>query len=147
MEYGLSCNLLNLQDLPDNIIVSDMYGERSREFQKIQDVVTRTDKFIFIIPEYNGSFPGVLKVFIDSCDFPQSFAKKKCTLVGLSAGKFGNLRGLSHFSGIANYVKMDVYHNKMYLPEIDNDIADDGIINDPEHIALIESQIEGFIEF
>lgn len=146
-DKGIEANLIDLQDLPHDFILSDMYGKRSDEFQKIQNIVTKTDKFLFVIPEYNGSFPGVLKAFIDACSFPESFANKKSALVGLSAGKFGNLRGLSHFSGVANYIKMDVYHNKMYLPAIGDDINDDGKINTPQHVSLIEGQIEGFINF
>ena len=146
-EKGIDCNIIDLQDLPADFITSNMYGKRTDEFQKIQDVVSKTDKFLFVIPEYNGSFPGVLKAFIDACTFPESFEGKKCALVGLSAGKFGNLRGLEHFTGVANYVKMDVCHNKMYLPGIGNDINNDGEINTPIHVSLIENQIEGFIGF
>src|SRR5476651_652154 len=72
-DKGLPTNLLSLTDLPPNLIETDLYGKRSPEFQKIQDLVTSTTKFLFVIPEYNGSFPGVLKVFIDACDFPGSF--------------------------------------------------------------------------
>ena len=146
-EKGVECNLVDLQDLPADFTTSNMYGNRTNEFQKLQDVISESDKFFFVIPEYNGSFPGVLKAFIDACKFPESFAGKKCGLVGLSSGKFGNLRGLEHFSGVANYIKMDVYNNKMYLPGIDSDINDDGEINTPHHVELIEKQIDGFIEF
>ncbi len=35
---------------------------RSPEIQKIEnDILIPTAKFIFIVPEYNGSYPGVLK--------------------------------------------------------------------------------------
>jgi len=146
-EKGTDCNIIDLQDLPDDFISSNMYGKRTDEFQKIQDIVSNTSKFLFVIPEYNGSFPGILKAFIDACTFPESFEGKKCAMVGLSAGKFGNLRGIEHFTGVANYIKMDVYHNKMYLPGIGNDINDDGEINTPQHVALIENQIKGFINF
>lgn len=146
-EKNVNCEIVDLKDLPNDFTTSNMYGKRTDEFQKTQDVISKSDKLFFVIAEYNGSFPGVLKAFIDSCDFPESFAGKKCGMVGLSAGKFGNLRGLEHFTGVANYIKMDVYHNKMYLPGIENDINDDGEINTPQHVALIESQIEGFINF
>lgn len=146
-EKGLDAELIDLQSLPNDFIFSNMYGNKNPDFEAIQKVISNTDKFLFVIPEYNGGFPGVLKAFIDACKFPESFAEKKCALTGLSDGKFGNLRGISHFSGIANYIKMDVYHNKMYLPAIGKDINDDGKINDEHHVSLIEKQIEGFINF
>src|SRR5213080_3079316 len=88
-EKGVEAGLLSLAQLPPNLIETDLYGKRSPEFAKIQQTITQTDKFIFIIPEYNGSYPGVLKVFIDACDFPASFYDKKVALVGVSSGKYG----------------------------------------------------------
>ena len=76
-QKGLQANVLSLTQLPDNIIVSDLYGSRSPEFNQIQQLITDTSKFLFVIPEYNGSFPGVLKVFMDACSFPQSFYDKR----------------------------------------------------------------------
>jgi chromate reductase len=76
-EKGLETNLLSLMQLPAGLISTDLYGKRSPEFQEIQDLVSATEKFLFVIPEYNGSFPGVLKTFIDACDFPASFYEKK----------------------------------------------------------------------
>ena len=76
-EKGIETELVSLVDLPPNIIESDLYGNRSEGFQKIQDIITASQKFIFVVPEYNGSFPGVLKLFIDACKFPESFKYKK----------------------------------------------------------------------
>jgi len=147
LEKGINCNLINLQDLPEKLIFSDMYGKRTEEFQKIQDAVTSSDKFIFIIPEYNGSFPGILKTFIDACTFPESYAGKKCVLVGLSSGKFGNLRGVEHFVGVANYIKMNVCCNKMYLSSIEKELNEAKEIHNEKLVLMIEEQIEEFINF
>src|SRR5947209_4647569 len=81
-EKGLEAGILSLTQLPANLIVSDLYGKRSAAFEPIQEIVTKTQKFLFVIPEYNGSFPGVLKTFIDACSFPESFYEKKAALVG-----------------------------------------------------------------
>jgi chromate reductase len=97
---GLETGLLSLTQLPSNIVETDLYGKRSEAFTAIQNIITATDKFLFIIPEYNGSYPGILKVFIDACSFPESFYDKKAALVGLSSGKYGNIRGIDHFTGV-----------------------------------------------
>ncbi len=37
------------------------------DFLKMEnELLIPTEKFIFIIPEYNGTFPGVLKAMIDN---------------------------------------------------------------------------------
>ncbi|MGZ3767778.1 MAG: NADPH-dependent FMN reductase, partial [Mucilaginibacter sp.] len=53
-EKGEEVGLLSLSELPPDIIETDLYGQRSAEFEPIQDIITKTDKFLFVIPEYNG---------------------------------------------------------------------------------------------
>src|ERR1700759_635830 len=107
-EKGVEAGVLSLARLPPNLVETDLYGERSAAFDPIQDIITKTQKFLFVIPEYNGSFPGVLKVFIDACSFPKSFYDKKAALVGLSSGKYGNIRGIDHFTGVCHYLHLQV---------------------------------------
>src|SRR5690606_41407500 len=88
------------------------------EFKKILRIVKASDKFLYIIPEYNGSYPGALKVFIDACEFPASFYHKKAALVGHSSGKYGNIRGIDHFTGVCHYMQMHVMPLKIHIPYI-----------------------------
>ena len=66
------------------------------------------DKFVFVVPEYNGSFPGVFKAFVDGLKYPASFKDKKCALVGISSGTQGGALALSHLTDIFNYLGMNV---------------------------------------
>jgi chromate reductase, NAD(P)H dehydrogenase (quinone) len=146
-QKGILVNLIYLKDIPHDYLFSNMFGKKNTAFTHIQELITKTDKFIFIIPEYNGSFPGVLKAFIDGCDFPKSFAGKKCSLVGLSSGRFGNLRGLEHFTGVAHYVKMDVLYNKIYLAGVNDQYVRQELPKNTFLNQLIDQQIEEFITF
>ena len=117
-ELGESWEILPLTSLPNDLLSSDLYGKSSPSFASIQERVNQAEKFIFIIPEYNGSFPGVLKVFIDACAFPSSFAHKKAALIGLSSGKYGNIRGVDHFTGVCNYMRLHVLPLKIHIPAV-----------------------------
>ena len=54
---------------------------QSEGLRRLQDdIVIPSDKLIFVIPEYNGSFPGVLKTFIDALSirkYKETFSGKK----------------------------------------------------------------------
>lgn len=139
--------ILSLEDLPSNIIQSDLYGQRSEEFKKIQEQVSACKTFIFIIPEYNGSFPGVLKVFIDACSFPASFYHKKAVLVGVSSGKYGNIRGVDHFTGVCNYLRMHVLPLKIHIPHIQSELNLALEIEDPLTLKYVLEQIEEIKQF
>ncbi len=143
----VQAGVLSLSELPDNLIKTDMYGQRSAEFQVIQDLITKTDKFLFIIPEYNGSFPGVLKVFIDACSFPESFYDKKAALVGISSGKYGNIRGIDHFTGVCHYMHLNVMSLKLHIANIKNEINADGDFFKEDTLKFTNEQIDKFIKF
>jgi NAD(P)H-dependent FMN reductase len=147
LEKGLETNLLSLMDLPADIIATDLYGKRSTQFQAIQDMVTATQKFLFVIPEYNGSFPGVLKVFIDACDFPVSFYDKKAALVGLSAGKYGNIRGIEHFNGVCAYVHLNVMPLRIHIANIKTEINAEGNLYLPDTVKFTAEQMDKFVKY
>ena len=147
LERGVEAGVLSLAQLPPNLIQTDRYGNRSKEFAPIQEVITQTDKFIFIIPEYNGSFPGVLKVFIDACTFPESFYDKKAALVGVSSGKYGNIRGVDHFTGVCHYIHLNVMSLKLHIAAIHKELDAEGNLFKDDTVKYTNEQIEKFIKF
>ncbi len=144
---GLETNVFSLSELPENIIVSDLYGNRSAAFEPIQQMVSDTQKFIFVIPEYNGSFPGVLKVFIDACRFPVSFYDKKVALVGISSGKYGNIRGIDHFTGVCNYLHLNVMPLKIHITSIREELDIDGNLIKEDTIKFTNEQMDKFVRY
>ncbi len=104
------------------------------------------DKFILIIPEYNGTFPGVLKAMIDISNVKKVWWGKKALLTGVSTGRAGNLRGLDQITGSLNHMKVIVHHNKLPLSSIDKIIDGNGEPNE-DTLHAIEDQINEFINF
>lgn len=144
---GLKSQLFDLQDLPENLIASDLYGKRSEAFAKIQRLVTDTTKFLFVIPEYNGSFPGVLKTFIDACTYPNSFYDKKACLVGISSGKYGNIRGIEHFNGVCAYLHLNVMPLRLHIASIKAELNSEGELFKEDTVGFVNQQIDKFIAY
>lgn len=144
---GQDWEILTLTSLPHDIIASDMYGKRSEEFAHIQEKVSNAKRFIFIIPEYNGSYPGVLKVFMDACAFPATFAHKKAALVGLSTGRYGNVRGVDHFTGVCHYMQMHIMPLKVNLAHIQRELDENGDFHDPLTLKYVTEQIEHIVRY
>lgn len=144
---GIEADFLSLQQLPENIVFSDVFGKRSPEFQAIiEKYVEKQTKFIFITPEYNGSFAGILKVFLDAIP-PRMWAENKALLTGVSTGRAGNLRGLEHLTNILHYLKINIYHNKLPISKVDTLMDANGLLTDAETQKVIEMQVDGFLKF
>ena len=104
-------------------------------------------KFLFVMPEYNASFPGILKLMMDNSDVKKCWWYKKAALVGLSDGRAGNLRGLEHMTAILNYLKVNVLYNKLLLSRVNEEIDETGNILKPMTEKLVYTQVEEFLNF
>jgi chromate reductase len=112
-----------------------------------QQYLVPATKFIFVMPEYNASFPGILKLMIDNSDIKKCWWYKKAALVGLSDGRAGNLRGIEHMTAILNYMKVNVLYNKLLLSRINEEISPSGEILKAATARAVETQIEEFLHF
>jgi NAD(P)H-dependent FMN reductase len=139
-EKGIDATILSLEGL--NVM------EKNETFSKIeQELLVPAAKFIFVMPEYNGSYPGVLKAMIDISDVKKSWWGKKALLTGISTGRAGILRGMEHFTGVLNHVKIFVHPNKLPISIIDTVMDPQGSIFNPGTLRAIDQQLEEFINF
>ena len=147
-EKGGHNQLLKLVDLPPDFTVSALYENSGKNaaFNRFREVIEASEKFVFIVPEYNGSFPGVLKAFIDGLEFPVSFKNKKCALVGVSQGIRGAILGLSHLTDIFHHLGMYVYPFKPYLSKIPNHKLA-SVLENKLYVQLLEEHTEGFMHY
>jgi NAD(P)H-dependent FMN reductase len=58
----------------------------------ISDALTFADALVIVSPEYNHSFPGLLKHVLDG--YLKEYIHKAVGIVGVSAGPFGGVRGI-----------------------------------------------------
>ncbi len=104
-------------------------------------------KFIIIMPEYNGTFPGVLKAMIDITEIRKVWWWKKALLTGVSTGRAGNLRGMDHITASLQYLNVFVHPNKLPISSIDKVMDEEGIISNEGTLQAINKQLDEFIKF
>jgi chromate reductase, NAD(P)H dehydrogenase (quinone) len=143
---AIESDILSLENLPEDFIFNNSFGNSTPDYLELTTkYMSHSQKFIFIIPEYNGSYPGVLKAFIDSLDH-LSMAGKKACLIGLSSGHAGALRALDHITCVLHHLKIEVYSNKPKLSGIDK-LIDKTEIVDVQTIKRLEVMLKGFMSF
>lgn len=147
-EQGEETLVLLLEQLPTDFAFSALYENSGKHphFQEIQQLIDAVQKIVFIVPEYNGSFPGVLKTFIDALRYPDSFVDKKIALIGISAGVQGNAIGLSHLGDILSYLKANVLGLRVQLGQI-HQYYDGQEFSHNVYKDLLALQAKRFVEF
>ena len=102
---------------------------------------------MFITPEYNGSFPGILKLLFDNSSSHSIWWHKKALLTGISTGRAGNLRGMEHLAGVLNYLKITVYPNLLPISIVNRLMDENGKFTDNSSIDVINKQLDEFISW
>ena len=143
---GETVQVLNLADLPKDFLFSALYGEQNEIFNQIvEKYIFSVDKMIIITPEYNGSFPGVMKGFIEGWN-PKEVPNKWAALVGVASGRQGNSRGMDDLTNVLNYLKINVVPVKPPMSQIFNLLNPEGDIVDEAMNDLINFQLDLLLE-
>lgn len=143
---GEEVKVLKMDDLPENFMVTNTFGEPSHGLDEVvAEYIKESDKFVFIAPEYNGSYPGILKVFLDAVH-PRIWTGKKAALVGVASGRAGNLRGMDHLTDVLHYLRVEVFSLKIPISRLDT-LLNNGEVVDEDTLKVLKMQAEEFLRF
>ena len=144
---GSESQVFSLEQLPPDFAFSAAFGGNSAAFDAlVEKYIVPVHKIVIVAAEYNGSYPGVLKTFID-CVSPSIWNGKRAALVGISSGRSGNVRGLEHLTGVLHYLKVEVLSAKPVLSGIEGLIDSSGDINEEEAQKVLKEQANAFLGF
>ena len=141
---GAESQILDLAELPADFIATALYHNAGNhpEFNRLAAMLDAGDKLVIVTPEYNASFPGVLKAFIDGLQYPGGIQGKKAALVGLSSGGQGGLLAMTHLTDVLMYLGTAVLPQRVRLPFINQDLnAEDGLNHDISRQLLREQAV------
>lgn len=138
---------LDLAKLPREIFDASSYQEKPGSFAPFAQGVLDASGLVVVTPEYNGSFPGVLKYFIDMLKFPESFERRPVCFVGLAAGMWGAMRSVEQLQQIFGYRNAHLFPERVFIPKVFEVLDDSGEFKDPELLGRLKTQASGFIEF
>jgi chromate reductase len=143
----VDAHIISMEDLPHDFAFSALYEHNGKNeaFNALTDILKLSKKVVFIVPEYNNSFPGVLKTFLDGMEYPNPLRGKWGALVGLSSGVQGAGLALSHLTDILHYLGMNVLATKPRLARIEANFKEESLSN-PLYSQLLEQQITELIK-
>ena len=143
---GMRCKLLSLENLPDAFLHPDNYDESNPEIELIQtEYINPASKFVFVIPEYHGDYPGVLKLFIDMIDVKSGLKNKKAALAGVADGRHGNVRGLGSLTGVLHHLNVFVLPYHVTISNLNKELDENGELKSQPTLMRIQNQVKQLI--
>lgn len=144
---GATVEIVNLEDFPTADVAGGKYGKKIPSVEKFIAPIIRADALIFVIPEYNGSFPGILKLFIDYFPFPKALEKMPIAFIGESKGAFGGLRAVEQFQMVVNYRNALQFPESIYISRVHKEFDEEEGLMDDFQQKLLQSQVQNFVKF
>ncbi|UOF02013.1 NADPH-dependent FMN reductase [Bdellovibrio reynosensis] len=143
---GEAVEIIDMKEMKSHLHDDIHYGKTSAGMQPYIDKVLGSDGLIVVVPEYNGSMPGVLKYFIDHLKFPESFEYRPVCFVGLG-GMFGALRPVEHLQQVFGYRNAFIFPERVFIMNVHKILAADGSVQDELIKNLLMKQAQGFQKF
>lgn len=145
-DAGEEAQVLDLAELGFHHFSNNMYAAETitPALKAVQEkYVLGVEKMAMFVPEYNGSFPGFLKLFIDGIsvnEYKRNFTGKTIALTGVASGRQGNARGLDHLTACLNYIGGWVLPNKLPISGVEGLLDADDQLVDSETLDALKTQ-------
>ena len=146
-QQNLPAELYDLELLPSELFSPQAYRQKPAPFVAIQEQVLASAGLHVVLPEYNGSYPGVLKYFIDMLKFPESFDQKPVAFVGLANGQWGGLRAVEQMQMVFGYRNAHIYPERIFVSEVQHKLDAVGNLKDAAINDRFAKQVRGFAAY
>jgi len=147
-ELGEEVEILDMQKLPPEAFEAEIFAEKPESVTKeFTDKVLAADGLVVVVAEYNGSFPGILKHFIDLLPFPESFDCRPVAFIGLAAGYHGALRAVEQLQMVFSYRNAYLFNRRVFIPSVYKALGKDGTVTDEEVLKRLSEQAGLFKDF
>jgi NAD(P)H-dependent FMN reductase len=144
---GTVARIYSLAEMPSAVFDGSAYAAKPAAFALQQQQVLDAGGLHIVTPEYNGSFPGVLKYWIDMLKFPESFDRKPVAFTGESAGIWGAIRSIEQLQMIFGYRNAHVFPDRVFIPGINQKLDAEGRLTDAAIDERLAKQAQGFAKF
>ena len=139
--------VLEIADLPLETFSPDAYEDKPAKVLDFTDHVLNSSGLVMIVPEYNGSMPGALKLFIDHLPYPESFEGRPICYVGIASGQFAGLRPVEHLQQVFGYRNAYNFPRRVFVPTVHQVASPENGITDEALRSRLTDQAEQFLEF
>lgn len=144
---AINAQIMDLKEFPVEKVSGGKYGKDIPVVDNFVAPLLEADGLVIVCPEYNGGFPGILKLFIDYLPFPESMDKKPVALIGESDGAFGAMRAVEQLQQILNYRNAHLFPERVFIPRVNQNFDEEQGILDEFQQELLDSQIATFPSF
>ena len=153
-DAGAEVTHIELADFDIPMYNADLEAEGTpADVLRLKQIMLDHPAWIICAPEYNGSYPALLKNTIDWASSPvktdpvwkdgfRSFTGKVVGLLSASPGGLGGLRSLTHLSPLMANLQCWVAPKQFALGRAFDAFAEDGSLKQDSHRASVQAVVD-----
>ena len=138
---GINTELIDVRDHLTSPFTIPAWVEDERP-SKWRKIASEAAGFVFVVPEYNHSFPGEFKLLFDSAF--KEYAGKPASIVGVSDGQFGGVRMMQQLMPVLHTAKMYVAGTVVATAYVDK-LFKTGETDDEKYLMFVERMLDELI--
>jgi NAD(P)H-dependent FMN reductase len=136
---GVETEFIDVRTLPMKL---DDAGEQMKD-PKFAATIERCDGLIIVTPEYNHSFPGLLKHALDMC--LKEYIHKAVGICGVSAGGFGGARVIESLLPVMRELGLVTIFEDVNFAKIGSLFDDRGNLLDQNFVGRVDTFLNELI--
>ncbi len=144
---GMRLETFPIETLP--FFSQDLEEDLPESVLRLKEAIERSDGVLFVTPEYNRSYPGVLKNAIDWGSRPwmrNSWEGKPAATLGASIGAIGTYGAQSHLKAVLSFLDMTLMNHPEFYFNITRGLDENGALT-PSARALVREFLTSFDAF
>jgi chromate reductase len=138
---------LRIDDLPH--YNQDEDGNQAAPVKRLKSELAACQGLLFVTPEYNRSFPGVLKNAIDHASRPygqSAWGGKPAGVIGVSVGAIGTALAQQHLRNVLAYLDVPTMGQPEAFIQAKDDLFDDkGHIGNEATKKFLQGWIDKYV--
>ena len=136
---NVATEMIDIAALP---LPTDDAGEAIKD-PGFSEKMNQADGLVIVAPEYNHSFPGLLKHLLDSC--LEEYIHKAVGIAGVSAGPFGGTRVIQHLLPVMRELGLVTIFWDMNFGSVSKVFSESGVLQDQAFVRRADKFIKELI--
>lgn len=140
---GVKTELIDVKDYvkAPYTIAAWVKDERAKPWREI---AKKADGFVLVVPEYNHSFPGELKILLDYA-YKEYFGKP-VALAGVASGGYGGVRAIEHMLAVVTGLKMFTVPKTLATANV-GELFEEGNVGKEKYTEFADGMFDQLIEY
>lgn len=111
---------------------------KDKNASKWRKIASEASGFVFVVPEYNHSFPGEFKLLLDSAY--SEYSNKYALLVGVSTGAYGGVRVIQQLAPVFHELNVHLTGISIATSQVKT-LFEEGEPTDAKYKGVVEKGI------